>query len=233
MAKIIHYLQHVHFEDMGFIEQWALQNGFSVSSTKLFEGEALPSVDSFDWLVIMGGSMSVGDVADNPWLVEEYEFIRSSIERKIPVLGICLGAQLIAHVLGAEVYASGLKEIGWWDVQNAGSATDHKLSKLFEAQKAVFQWHGDTFTLPDNAVLLASSEACVNQAFVYDDSVVALQFHLETTKQSIKKLLTYSAGDLSAGKYVQTVEQINSDEINIESSNQLMSEILNYLNSIK
>ncbi|MEW8197867.1 MAG: type 1 glutamine amidotransferase, partial [Candidatus Thiodiazotropha endolucinida] len=108
-----HYLQHVPFEDLGSIENWLKRSGYEITRTRLYESEELPGIESVDLLVIMGGPMSVNDDQDFPWLVEEKEFIKKVIESGKPVLGICLGAQLIACSLGAEVFSNSVKEIGW------------------------------------------------------------------------------------------------------------------------
>ena len=108
----LHYLQHVPFEGLGFIDEWAGNNGVEVGVSRLYAGEVFPAMDAFDGLVIMGGPMGIHDHEEHPWLVHEKAFIRKAIDAGKPVLGICLGAQLVADVLGAKVYPGPQKEIG-------------------------------------------------------------------------------------------------------------------------
>ncbi len=184
----LHWLQHVPFEGLGIIEEWAEANGFGITRTRLFAGEQLPEIGTFDWLVVMGGPMGIYDHVDHPWLVAEKQLIKNAIEAEKTVLGICLGAQLIADVLGAKVYAGPQKEIGWFPIQGLNSFLPKTLT--------AFHWHGDTFEIPEGASRLASSEACKNQGFIYNDRIVALQFHLETTPESMEALIENCAGEL-------------------------------------
>lgn len=231
MNKRIHYLQHVHFEGLGCIEEWIHIKDYSVSSTKLYELEQLPGINDFDWLIVMGGSMSVSDEDEFPWLRDEVELIRKAINAKKKVLGICLGAQLIAHALGANVFSGDQKEIGWCELQPNTETGEHPLHSLFIDDQIVFQWHGDSFELPQGAVALAKSEAYANQAFVYNDNVVALQFHLEATEESIAALLKHSASYITRGIYVQSVEEILKNMGNIMLVNKQMKRLLGYLDS--
>lgn len=231
MTKRIHYLQHVHFEGLGYIETWVKKKNFSVSSTRLFESEKLPGIDDFDWLIVMGGSMSVNDVDEFPWLCGEIEFIREAVKAKKTVLGICLGAQLIAKALDAKVFSGDYKEIGWCEIQPYAMSERHRLHSLFAENQLVFQWHGDSFELPKGAVGLACSRAYANQAFVYNDTVVALQFHLEATEESIAALLEYSASDITSGIFVQSAEAILKKIGNVTAVNKAMKRLLEYLDS--
>ena len=205
----LHYLQHEPFEDPGSILTWAHERHHVVTGSMIFNGEPLPSLDSFDMLVMMGGYMSVYEEDRHPWLVGEKEFIRQAIRSGKAVLGVCLGAQLIASALGAEVRKNHCKEIGWFPVtltpEGETSALLDGWSKTFEA----FHWHGDAFDLPESAVRLAESDACANQAFSYGDRTVALQFHVETTADSVMRLVTSCGDDLAeSGPYVQSADAI-------------------------
>ncbi|MCK5862638.1 MAG: gamma-glutamyl-gamma-aminobutyrate hydrolase family protein, partial [Candidatus Hydrogenedentes bacterium] len=177
-----HYLQHVPFEGLGSIESRLHSSGYEISSTQLFESPEFPALEEIDLLLVMGGPMSVNDEEIYPWLSQEKEFIRRAIDMKKPVLGVCLGAQLIANVLGARVYQNSEKEIGWWPVH--GTPVPSSSLFQFPASIQAFHWHGETFNLPAGATLLASSTACKNQAFQIGTSVIGLQFHLETTPES-------------------------------------------------
>ena len=201
----IHYLQHVPFEGPANIVTWAQARNHSVSSTALFEGESLPSPDVFDALVVMGGPMSVHDEAQYAWLVEEKKLIEQSIKSGKLLLGVCLGAQLLADVLGAKVYRNKHKEIGWFPVRHLQEGSIAAgLPRTFTA----FHWHGEAFDLPAGAVGLAESDGCANQAFEFGGKALALQFHLEVTRESVEGLVRNCAADITPGPYVQSAEQM-------------------------
>jgi len=220
----LHYLQHVPFEGLGFIEEWATFREMHVSCTRLYAGEHLPSIESFDWLVVMGGPMGIYDEGEHNWLAGEKAFLQASIDSGKTVVGICLGAQLIADVLGASVYPGAHKEIGWFPIRRAPEAPEW-LPEEFVA----FHWHGDTFDLPQGAVPLGSSDACENQGFIYQDRVIALQFHLESTHQSIEDLIVNCADELVDGPFIQSALQIRSFYSALTSMNVVLSELLDQL----
>jgi len=180
-----HILQHVPFEDIGSIGPFLKEHQAEVTYTRFFENEDLPEVNASDLVVVLGGPMSVNDEDSLPWLRTEREFIRDAVKREIPMVGICPGAQLIAGALGARVYPNAEKEIGWFDVMATPfQRTCFRFPKRFTA----FHWHGETFDLPPGATPLARSEACENQAFQISRRVIGLQFHLETTPESLDAL---------------------------------------------
>jgi len=214
----IHYFQHVGFEGIGSIEEWISKSGHSVTSTRFFENEKLPELSEIDWLIVMGGPMSVYNKDRFPWLEEETEFIQRAIAAGKTVLGICLGSQLISIALGARVYKNREKEIGWYDIDFTSLAKEDKLFSGFWDKLKVFHWHGDTFDLPLNAVHIASSEACRNQAYRYSKNVLALQFHLETTEQSLQKMIENCRSDITPGKYIQKETELTG-QFNLLNSN--------------
>ena len=235
----LHYLQHVPFEGLGIIEEWAEARGFEIRVSRLYDHDPLPAPELFDWLVIMGGPMGIYDSTEYPWLVAEKECIQQAIAAGKTVLGICLGAQLIADVLGARVYPAAQKEIGWFPIERSAAAPELLPEKL-----VVFHWHGDTFDLPEGAVHLASSAACANQGFIYNDRVVGLQFHMETTPESMEALIENCANELphvaaASGPGVrnedgslstlQTAEQMRAGLRHIESINTAMKQLLDAL----
>jgi GMP synthase-like glutamine amidotransferase len=184
----IHLLQHVPFEGAGSIAAWAARHNYPLSHTTFFEaGFTLPAMDAFDALVVMGGPMGVYDEAKFPWLAAEKAFIRAAIDAGKRVLGVCLGAQLAADALGAKVTANAQKEIGWFPIHKTG-VPNQLLWDMGESQ-VVMHWHGDTFTLPSGALHLLKSQACENQAFLWRDQVLGLQFHLELSGEDIENLL--------------------------------------------
>ena len=223
-----HYLQHVSFEGLGSIESWLQGANYEITSTQFYEFIELPRVEEIDLLVVMGGPMSVNDENIYPWLVDEKAFIKSVIESGTPTLGICLGAQLIASAMGGKVYPNSVKEIGWFPIQVA--VTSDNTSFKFPDDIKVFHWHGETFSLPIGAVQIAESEGCKNQAFQIGNSVIGLQFHLETTLDSAQAIVVNCRDELVTGEYVQTEEEILSASHDRYSSvNSLMSDILEYL----
>ena len=223
-----HYFQHVAFEGLGSIEPWLRAHGFTVSSTRFFESAELPGPDAVDFLIVMGGPMSVNDTAELPWLAAEQRFIRDYIDTGKPVLGVCLGAQLIAGSLGADVYPNAVKEIGWFPVQ--ARATSDSAVFEFPASETVFHWHGETFDLPPGAIRLAASEACENQAFQIGKRVIGLQFHLETTLHTARELVAHCHHELMPSRYVQTEEAIlAASPARFQTINALMNDVLAYL----
>ena len=222
----LHWLQHVPFEGLGIIEKRVEANGFEISRTRLFAGEQLPGIGSFDWLVVMGGPMGIYDHKEHPWLVAEKQFIKTAIDAGKTVLGICLGAQLIADVLGAKVYPGPQKEIGWFPIQRTEGAPE-----LIPEELTAFHWHGDTFDIPEGAIRLASSEACKNQGFVYNNRVVGLQFHLETTPESMEALIENCGDELTdTTPTIQTAKQMRSGLPNIGKINAAMQDLLDCSN---
>lgn len=223
-----HYLQHVSFEGLGSIEPWLVKEGYEITSTSLFESATFPELDKIDLLIVMGGPMSINDEAKFPWLVGEKQFIGSCIDAGKPVLGICLGAQLIASAMGARVFPGSLKEIGWFPIEGLPSTNASVFS--FPASQEVFHWHGETFELPAGACRLAKSEACENQAFQLGRSVIGLQFHLETTPESAREIVSNCRDELTPSIYVQTEQKILAQGTDKYSAiNHLMANILSFL----
>ena len=223
-----HYLQHVPFEGLSSIAPWLEAAGYEITKTQFFESAELPDLRMIDLLVVMGGPMSVNDKDEFPWLVPEKQFIREAIDSGKPVLGICLGAQLIASVMGAKVYNNTVKEIGWFPVQGVSSISSSSFS--FPPSTKVFHWHGETFDLPSRATLLAHSEGCENQAFQIGTSVIGLQFHLEITPESVWEIVSNCRDELVPSKYIQTEEEILSAKPeSYRSINHMMGNILSFL----
>ncbi len=225
----IHWLQHVDFEGLGTMEEWVREKGHALSCTRLFAGEIVPALDAFDMLIVMGGPMGVHDQGEYFWLQEEKAFLQRVIAAGKPVLGVCLGAQLLADVLGARVFPNKEKEIGWFPVVRAGVVPE-RLASVLPEQQTVFHWHGDTFTLPEKAIRLYSSAACVNQAFVYEERIIGLQFHLETTPDSVATLIENCRAELVAAPWIQKEEEMLAVEGDVFAEiNAWMSALLDYL----
>ncbi len=230
--KNLHYFQHVPFENLGIIESWAQIHDFSLSSTRFHEDPAIVMPDDMDWLVVMGGPMGADDHDAYPWLVDEKKAIAQAIEAGKVVLGICLGAQLVAEVLGAGVRENAYREVGWFPVFLERKSLDHPLVQIFPSQWDAFHWHGDTFDIPDGARLLATSSACRSQGFVYGDRVVALQFHMEVTRSGAAALIDNCAADLATDEFVATPDQILAPDAPFEASHQIMIKLLDHLHTL-
>lgn len=204
----LHVLQHVPFEGLGHIDSWIRRRGHRLTLSRLYEGAKLPDPEAFDRLVILGGPMNIHEEAAYPWLVEEKALIRAALAAGKSAVGICLGAQLLADGLGSRVYAGSHREIGWFPVRLTAAGQRTALTEGLPAVTTVFHWHGDTFDLPPGAVHLFASEACANQAFLLDNRILGLQFHLESTPETVQQLLTHCRDELIPGPFIQGVAQI-------------------------
>ena len=225
----VQVLQHVPFEGIGSIQGWMDARGAVVSTTRLFEPSALPTPRDFDWLIVMGGPMSVNDESVHAWLQPEKRLIAHAIQAGKTVLGICLGAQLVASALGARVFPNPHKEIGWFPVRRSPSG-DTEIARLFEDAE-VFHWHGETFDLPPGAVGFLRSDACRNQAFLIGSRAVGLQFHVETTLQSAALLIENSREELVTAPYIQTEAEMLARPERFARANTLMDSVLEILAS--
>lgn len=203
-----HYFQHVPFEGLGSIGPWLESNGYEVTATRFFESADIPSPEAIDLLVVMGGPMSVNDEDQFPWLALEKQWVREVINSGKPVLGICLGAQMIANAMGAKVFPNHAREIGWFPIHSVAPVDGSTFR--FPPSETVFHWHGETFDLPPGAIRLAKSEGCENQAFQLGRHVIGLQFHLETTPTSAHAMVSNCREELIPAKYVQTEEEVLS-----------------------
>lgn len=204
----IHYFQHVPFEGLGNMEDWFQANGHDLSATRFYRDDALPELENIDGIIVMGGPMGVDDERVYPWLAAEKKFIAHAVARGVKVLGICLGAQLIASVLGAKVYANANKEIGWFPLHLTPDGLACPWLAGFPQELMVFHWHGDTFDLPEGAKHLAQSSACRHQAFSYRNHVLALQFHLDVKSDNIAEWIENGQSEMIVAPYIQTVQQM-------------------------
>lgn len=225
----IHYLQHVPFEGPGNIVDWVRRGGHTLGATRFYCGDPLPAVETLDLLVVMGGPMNVHEEARYPWLGGEKRFIEQAIAAGRRVLGVCLGAQLVADVLGAKVYANTDREIGWFPVEATQAASEAGLFAAFPRQIDVFHWHGDTFDIPAGAVHVARSAGCANQAFVYDERIVGLQFHLETTPASAQQIIAHSVDEIVEGRFIQPPQVMLASPHRFKAVNCTMRELLDRL----
>jgi GMP synthase (glutamine-hydrolysing) len=183
-------LQQVPHETLGTLAPFFLEAGLEFRYLELFS-QAPPRFDPdrAAGLVILGGPMNVDEVDRYPFLRSEVAWIREAVVREVPVLGICLGAQLLAKSLGARIYQNAVKEIGWYEIELSSAAEEDPVFGGLAPRQAVFQWHGDTFDLPPNAVHLAQGDSCRQQAFRFGRSAYGLQFHAEMTAPLIEDWL--------------------------------------------
>ncbi len=183
-------IKNIASEGPGTIEDYLRAIKAPYKIIDLWDNKKAPDLSDFSHLVVMGGPMAVYEMEKYAFLKEEALLIERAIKSNLHVLGICLGAQMIAHVLGAKVYPGMTREIGWYQVKlTEEGLKDQVMSQLLtEDRKAtIFQWHGDTFDIPDGTVRLASSELFENQAFRFSNGVYALQFHIEVTPDIIRE----------------------------------------------
>lgn len=206
MTKI-HILQHVSFETPGFLLMLP-DDEFSISVSHAYKGDTLPDHKSYDLLIILGGPMNVDEHDLYPWLESEKKYIRNVIDAQGKVLGICLGAQLIASALGAKVTKNHCKEIGWFPIRKTPSGHSSKLLQNIPDSCLALHWHGDTFAIPQNASHEVSSDACTNQLFTYNNRVIGMQFHFEATKEGIDALIDNCSNELVPGTYIQDADTI-------------------------
>jgi GMP synthase (glutamine-hydrolysing) len=201
-------LQHAASEGPGEIGAWAERVGHTVRAHHLYRGDALPALDAFDLLVVMGGEMNIYQYRDYPWLKPERELIAAALTGGKRVIGICLGAQLIADALGARVVQNPQHELGWFPVYFSDEA--RTVYPELPALASVLHWHGDTFSLPPDALKLASSPACPEQGYMIPGKCLGLQFHIEVDPGLVKQFVG-SQGTWPSGRWVQKPDAILSE----------------------
>lgn len=223
----VHVIQHVEFEGPGKIGEWAAARGYEVTTT-LALTEEYPRCEHIDFLVVMGGPMDADDEVASPWLHAEKHFVVECIAAGHPVLGVCLGAQILAEVLGGKVRRNPNKEIGWYAVEKTSFGALEPLFAHWPDALVVGQWHGDTFDLPGSLEPLYSSEAASNQAFVFDHRVVGLQFHIEWTAEGLSALLEACGSELEQrSQFVQSATEIEDEAPErLSATDELLYELL-------
>lgn len=221
----IHWLQHADFEGLGSIEPWLLAQGHRLAGTRLQRGEMPPEVAAFDALIVMGGPMNIYEYDRHPWLRTEKVLIRQAIDQGRRVLGICLGAQLIADVLGGPVTRNPELEIGWWPLALTDEGRAHPLTAGLPASFSSFHWHGDRYQLPPGALRLATSAACAEQAYAWDGSrVLGLQFHPEVTPVQANEWFRHES--VTPSRWVQSAPTILADQAAFAANTRLADHLL-------
>ncbi len=228
MTKVL-VCQHVPYEILGTLNPLFKKEGFRIQYVNFGRFPDLkPTLDGADGLVLLGGPMHVNETDQFPHLLHEMQMIEQAIKKEIPVLGICLGAQLIAKTLGAKVQTNQEREVGWHALELTSEAKTDPLFKHFQNKQVTFQWHRDTFDMPANAVQLAQSGLCKNQAFRYQEKTYAFQFHLEVDEDLIDRWLKVPDHQetLEAIQDKMSVERIRQEtKQNIQASKQLSQKV--------
>jgi GMP synthase (glutamine-hydrolysing) len=186
--------QHVPYEPLGTLDPLLKEAGFRIRYVNFGrEPESRPSIDGYEALIVLGGPMNCDQTEMHPNLITEIEIIREAVSRDISVLGICLGAQLLAKALGGAVSRNATREIGWYDVDLTTAGVSDPVLSTFARTQQVFQWHEDGIILPPGSVHLATSSGSNVQAFRHGEHAYGLQFHLEMNRSLIERWLTVPA----------------------------------------
>ena len=203
-----HCIMHVPFEGPGYVEEWFLSKGQELKIWPLYKEPVLPHPEDVDFLVIMGGTMNIYETDLYPWLETERSLLQSCLDRGTRMLGICLGAQLLADLLGKKIYPCSHKEIGWFPLTLDRRIRSHSIFRTLPETMNAFHWHGETFDLPEGSIHIGSTEACPNQGFLYNQQVMALQFHLEVTAGILEELIQNCSHELDGSVFVQDAAEL-------------------------
>jgi len=220
----IQYIIHADFELPGIIGEWARQNKFTENFCRPFAGESTPNPNDYDLLMLMGGSQSPLNIAESPYLADEISLIKKTIKAPIPILGFCLGAQLIGEAFGARTEQSPNKEVGAFPIMLTEEGWGDPLLKNLPEHFLVFHWHNDMPGITAEARILATSEGCPRQIIRYSPLIYGFQCHPELTKKNIEAMIEHCPSDLSPGKFIQSHEKLLNN--NFMTINNTMIEIL-------
>jgi len=226
----IHCFQHVAFEGLGCIEDWITKKGHHLKYTSFFKNDPLPHIDDYDILIVMGGPMSFDDDAKYSWMTKEREHIKTLLKYEKTILGICLGAQLIADAIDGSARHGISGEIGWFPVKFYAERKNKGLDFIPD-DHTVLHWHGDTFKTPANAVRLASTREYPNQAFLYRNNVMGMQFHIEMDEKSVRAIVENIGNELAEAPLVQDEQQIMEGLKYVPENNKIMWRIMDFLES--
>ena len=210
------------------ISFWAAKNGYPVNQIYVCNNEDLPSIDSFDWLMVMGGSQHAWDEQGNSWLQEEKAFVGEALAKGKPFLGICFGAQLLAESLGGRIFPNTYKEIGWHKVSVNPAGQASFLFQNVPQSLVSFHWHSDHFSLPQDCTRLADSKASENQAFVGNNRpLVGLQFHPEYTREMVMYFARKNGHDWVPDEFISDKNKVIAQTKEIADTYWLMEILLN------
>lgn len=233
----VHYFQHIAGEGFGSCYDYLKAHQAKITATEFFalpvdlplELEALPDIDEVDLLIIMGGTMSVNDEANYPWLKLEKRWLRRYLSAGKPAIGLCLGGQLIANALGASVSRNQYQELGWMDV----GRVSHIPENYFQIPEKIniMQWHSETFEIPRGGVRLAQNNVCQNQMYQIGRNVLGFQFHPEMTPHALQLLIENEEDSaVFNGEYVQPIAELKKTiKSKFEQGNQLLNRAIEYV----
>lgn len=218
--------RHIQHEGPGYLGDFLKQRQIPYQMVCVDEGEPVPETpEHASALVFMGGPMSANDPL--PWIADELGLIQRAVRLQIPVLGHCLGGQLLAKALGASVYANPVTEIGWHITERINNAESRDWLAVIPEQAELFHWHGETFDIPAGAAPLLRSQFCSNQAFVYRNCL-GFQCHIEMTAPLVKKWVAESKGELRVSASIQSGDDMLHDlQVRIEKLNRIADSIYN------
>lgn len=217
--------QHIDCEGPGTLGDTLKAKGVEMRILQPCKGETIPD-QLGDGLLILGGPMGAYEEALNPWMVNEVLNIRKALDARLPILGICLGSQLLAKAAGAQVFRGAQPEVGWAPVELTEAGTRTPIFKDIPKRFTAFHWHGDTFTLPSGSQRLAQSDLYRNQAFRLDDKAYGLQFHLEVTREMAKDWMQKYARELThQGGVIQPERITDHLEDNITSLHSIAEKV--------
>ena len=223
----LHFIIHAPFEMPGSILTWATAQNHDIEFTHTYRGEQLPHVQEIDFLIVMGGPQSPLNISDAPYLQDEIIFVKEFIKLDRPLLGFCLGAQIIAESLGAKTERSPYKEIGMFPIQFTETALADKCFSAFPSELAVMHWHNDMPGLPNGATILAASAGCPRQILRFKGKVYGFQCHPEMTADSISGMVKHCAEDITADKFVQDAQTLLNHDT--KTMNNLLNKFLDNL----
>ncbi|MDO8446606.1 MAG: type 1 glutamine amidotransferase [Deltaproteobacteria bacterium] len=222
--------KHVPFEGPGTFREELEKRGLLYREVNLYEEAAPANLDGCKGLIIMGGPMNVYEEKEYPFLKDEDRLIKEALSKGLPMIGVCLGAQLMAKTAGAKVTKGDKKEIGWYPLHLTEEASEDQVFRTIPQEIEVFQWHGDTFDIPDRAVRLASSDLFPNQAFRIGDNAYAFQFHIEVTSDIIKSWIDINEEELAGLKnYIDSQKVLSETKNKIDNLGRLAKNVYEQL----
>nr|WP_228382976.1 type 1 glutamine amidotransferase [Synechococcus elongatus] len=222
----IEIVQHIDFEGAAAIAPWLIERGHTLSTTLLTVGDPLPDWRDRDAAILMGGPMNVDQTEEYPWLLTEKQWLKTAIAANKTLVGICLGAQLLAQALGATVALGPEPEIGWFPIQFSAQA---QAIAGIPPELMAFHWHGDQFSLPPAAIPLAQSAVCPQQGFLWGDRILGLQCHLEMTPDALATITQAAAADLRPAPFIQSAVQILAGSDRCPSNHAVLFALLTHL----
>jgi GMP synthase-like glutamine amidotransferase len=222
----VQILQHISVKPPGTILDWLAEKNYDYKINYIKHGDPLPDENDTDFLIVLGGALNVNNEAANPWLNSEIAYVKNIIDADKPVLGICLGAQIIARALGMKVEKNEKSEIGWFEVVLTDEGIEEPFLKGVPTKFTPLNWHNDIIRLKSGLKTLAKSQATNVQAFRFKNAL-ALQFHLEQTNESLDRMLEKVENIIKVDTFVQSARTIKQNSANIAESSEYLKIILN------